>query len=73
VRALHVQDDTPSFLYYITELRLRDPGQPEVRGLRCAWNQMAPGNLGLMRHLTVAEIQAALGEWIRLRPPGRGV
>lgn len=62
-------DGDPSFLYFITEFRLRDPAQPALRGLRCAWNQMAPGNRMLMRHLTLDEIQGALGGWITLIPP----
>jgi hypothetical protein len=37
--------------------------------MRCAWNQMAPGNRALMRHLSLAEIRAALGGWITLIPP----
>jgi hypothetical protein len=67
VRVLLVDDNTPSFLYYITEFRLRDPAQPTLRGMRCAWNQLAPGSP--MRHLTVDEMQRALGDWITLRPP----
>lgn len=63
-------DDSPTFLYYITEFRLRDPAQPELRGMRCAWNQMAPGNRALMRHLTLGEIRGALGDWMTLIPPG---
>ncbi len=66
----HVGDDGPTFLYYITEFRLRDAAQADLRGMTCAWNQMAPGNRPLMRHLTLAEIQSALGEWMRLIPPG---
>jgi hypothetical protein len=62
-------DGDPTFLYFITEFRLRDPAQPNLRGMRCAWNQMAPGNRALMRHLTLAEIRAALGEWMTLIPP----
>lgn len=62
-------DDSPTFLYFITEFRLRDPAQPELRGMRCAWNQMAPGNQALMRHLTLGEIRHALGDWMTLIPP----
>lgn len=70
IKVGHVDDDgDPSFLYFITEFRLRDPNQPNLRGLRCAWNQMAPANRMLMRHLTLAEIHAALGDWMRLVPP----
>lgn len=69
VRALYVMDDSPTFLYYITGFRLRDAAQPELRGMTCAWNQMAPGNRGLMRHLTLNEIRGALGTWMTLIPP----
>ena len=64
-----VDDDTPAFLYFKTEFRLRDAAQPNLRGMTCAWNQMAPGNRGLMRHLTLDEIHSALGDWMRLIPP----
>jgi len=70
IQARYVDDDgDPSFLYFITEFRLRDPAQPKLRSLRCAWNQMAPANRALMRHLTLGEIQSALGDWMRLIPP----
>jgi len=59
----------PSFLYYMTEFRLRDAAQPDLRGMTCVWDQMAPGNRPLMRHLTLAEIQSALGDWMQLIPP----
>lgn len=59
----------PSFLYFITAFRLRDPAQPNLRGMTCAWNQMAPGNWMSMRHLTLDEIRLALGDWISLIPP----
>jgi hypothetical protein len=71
IKALYVFDDgAPSFLYYITEFRLRDPAQPNLRSMRCAWDQMAPGNRALMRHLTLDEIRWALGDWMRMIPPG---
>ncbi|MBI3433316.1 MAG: hypothetical protein HY018_14025 [Hydrogenophilales bacterium] len=71
VKAQFVNDDDgePSFLYYITAFRLRDAAQPNLRGMTCAWNQMAPGNRPLMRHLTLDEIRGALGDWMRLIPP----
>lgn len=70
IRARYIEDDgDPSFLYFITEFRLRDPTQPALRGMRCAWNQMAPGNRALMRHLTLNEIRWALGDWMTLTPP----
>ncbi len=60
----------PTFLYYITAFRLHDPSQPDLRGMTCAWNQMAPGNRALMRHLTLGEIRSALGDWMTPIPPG---
>lgn len=62
-------DGEPTFLYYITEFRLRDAAQPNLRGMTCAWNQMAPGNRPLMRHLTLDEIRVSLGGWVTLIPP----
>lgn len=63
-------DGAPTFLYFITEFRLRDPAQPTLRALRCAWNQMAPGNRAFMRHLTLAEMRSAVGDWMTLEPSG---
>ncbi|MCL5060538.1 MAG: hypothetical protein M1449_08580 [Candidatus Thermoplasmatota archaeon] len=59
----------PSFLYFKTEFRLRDAAQPGLRGMTCMWDQMAPGNRPLMRHLTLDEIRHALGDWMTLIPP----
>lgn len=71
MKARFVFDDgDPTFLYYLTEFRLRDPAQPDLRGMRCAWNQMAPGNRALMRHLTLSDIHGALGGWMTLTPTG---
>jgi hypothetical protein len=61
--------DSPSFLYFITTFGLRDASQPTIRSLRCAWDQMAPGNRALMRHLTLDEMSQALGNWMTLVPP----
>ncbi len=70
VKARFVADDgDPTFLYFKTEFRLRDAAQPDLRGMSCAWNQMAPGNRALMRHLTLDEIRQALGGWMSLIPP----
>lgn len=66
---LILDDGSPTFLYFVTEFRLRDPAQPNLRSLRCAWNQLAPGNRMLMRHLTLDEIRWALGDWMILIPP----
>lgn len=70
IKTRYVLDDLgPSFLYYKTEFHLRDPAQPDLRSMTCAWDQMAPGNRALMRHLTLDEIRSALGDWITLMPP----
>ncbi|MCD6706344.1 MAG: hypothetical protein LT080_07815 [Thiobacillus sp.] len=71
VKTRFVADDgDPTFLYFKTEFRLRDAAQPNLRGMSCAWNQMAPGNRALMRHLTLDEIRQAVGGWMSLIPPG---
>lgn len=67
---LFMHDRGPSFLYYKTEFRLRIASQPELRGMTCAWDQMAPGHRAFMRHLTLDEIRSALGSWMTLNPPG---
>lgn len=59
-----------TFLYFKTEYRLRDRSQPNLRGMTCAWNQIAPSNRALMRHLTLDEIRQALGGWMTLVAPG---
>lgn len=70
IKAGYVLDDTgPSFLYYKTEFHMRDPAQPDLRSMTCAWDQMAPGNRAMMRHLTLDEIRSALGDWITLMLP----
>ena len=70
IRTAFVADvSRPSFLYYKTEFHLRDPAQPNLRSMTCAWDQMAPGSYPFMRHLTLAEIRSALGSWITLIPP----
>jgi hypothetical protein len=70
VRVAYADDDgDPTFLYFTTAFRLRDPAQPNLRGMTCSWNQMAPGNRALMRHLTLAEIRQAVGDWISFIPP----
>ncbi len=67
--ALVVDNSQPSFLYFKTEFRLRDAAQPDLRGMTCMWDQMAPGNRPLMRHLTLDEIRSAVGDWMTLIPP----
>lgn len=62
-------EHAPSFLFFITEFRLRDPLQPALRGMTCAWDQLAPGNFPMMRHLALGEIRSALGDWLRVIPP----
>jgi hypothetical protein len=66
---MKVGADLPSFLYYITTFQLRSPQHSDIRDMRCAWNQMAPGNRALMRYLTLDEMRQALGDWISLIPP----
>jgi hypothetical protein len=61
-------DDYPSHLYYLTEFRLHSDRQPLVRSLTCQSNQMAAG-IAIMRHLTLAEIRGALGDYFRLDIP----
>ena len=60
-------DGSPSHIYYKTVFRLAAPDQP-VRALTCMSNQMAPG-IGIMRHLSPAEIRQALGKLITLETP----
>jgi hypothetical protein len=62
-------DSAPSFLYYKTRFHLRDPAQPKLLNMTCLWDQMAPGNRPFMRHLTLDEIRAAVGDWMALIPP----
>jgi hypothetical protein len=66
--ALVVDNSQPSFLYFKTEFRLRDAAQPDLRSMTCMWDQMAPGNRPLMRHLTLDELRAAVGDWMTLIP-----
>jgi hypothetical protein len=66
---MKVGNDLPSFLYFITTFQLRPPQNSDLRNMRCAWNQMAPGNRALMRDLTLDEMRQALGDWISLIPP----
>ena len=44
-KALYIIDDDggPTFLYFITEFRLRDPGQPNLRGMVPGQNRIAGG------------------------------
>lgn len=64
-----VEDDGPVSMFFITEFRLRDPTQPALRSMTCAWDQFAPGNFPMMRHLALDEIRSALGDWMRFIPP----
>lgn len=61
--------DTPSFMYYKTEFRLRAASHPNVRSLTCMHDQLGPGGYGLMRHLTLDEIRYTLGDWFTLIQP----
>jgi len=58
----------PSWLYYRTVFRLHSEHRPEVRSLTCQSNQYAAG-VTIMRHLTVPEMQQALGQWFSLKLP----
>ena len=73
VKAAHLGYVGPSSLYYKTEFTLRDPAQPNLRSMTCAWDQLAPGYMGFMRHLTVDEMNSALGDWMRLIPPAERI
>lgn len=66
---MKVGADLPSFLYFITTFHLRATQPSDIRNMRCAWNQMAPGNRSLMRDLTLDQMQQTLGDWITLIPP----
>lgn len=66
---LAVDNSPPSLLYFKTEFRLRDANQPNLRGMTCMWDQMAPGNPFWMRHLTLDEIRGAVGDWMSLISP----
>jgi len=61
-------DDSPTHIYYKTTFRLASE-PPQARSLSCMSNQNAPGNAALMRHLSLTEIRAALGNWFSLIPP----
>lgn len=61
-------DASPSFIFYITEFRLRSSRQPDVRALTCQSNQYVPG-VAIMRHLTLAEIGQAVGGYFTLHIP----
>ncbi len=63
-------DDGPTNIYYKTSFRLMDTrpdATTSVRALTCMSNQNAPGNANFMRHLTLPEIRAALGDWFALK------
>lgn len=66
LRVARFDDHRPSHLYYKTLFWLRSEAQPGVRLLTCMSNQNLPGVYPFMRHLTLAEIRAALGEGFRM-------
>jgi hypothetical protein len=66
LRVAFADDDRPSHIYYKTLFWLRSEAQPGVRLLTCMHNQNLPGVYPFMRHLTLAEIRAALGARFRL-------
>lgn len=55
-------------LFYKTIFLLRSERQPGVRRLMCQHDPLA-GGISLPRHLTLADIRAALGEWFTLSLP----
>ncbi|TCJ11827.1 hypothetical protein EZJ19_14310 [Parasulfuritortus cantonensis] len=61
-------DDGPSQVYYVTQFTLHAPGRPEVRSLTCQHNQATAG-VGIPHHLTLAQMRAALGDYILLDLP----
>lgn len=68
--AFWMDDEQPSQIYYKTTFKLRSQHQPTVRSLTCMSNQMMPGTYLNMRHLTLAEMRAALGGYFHLDPTG---
>lgn len=66
--AVFDDDGGPSQAYYISEFRLHSDAQPQVRALTCQSDQNAAG-IAIRRHLTLAEIREALGDWFRLDLP----
>ncbi len=55
----------PSNVYFLTEFRLQSDSQPNVRSLLCQHNQAAAG-ITFPRHLTLAEMRQALGNYFSL-------
>lgn len=69
--AMHVdfdRDDMPSQIYYKTTFRLGANPQG-ARSLACMSNQRMPG-IGIMRHLSLGDMRAALGGHFRLELDG---
>lgn len=64
------QDNSPSQIYYKTVFRLAD-ARGSARALSCMSDQNAPGIAPFMRHLTLAEMRAALGQGFTLELHGR--
>lgn len=61
-------DGGPSQMYFITEFRLQSDAQPGVRSLTCQHDQGAAG-VGIPRHLTLAQMRQALGDYFVLDLP----
>ncbi|NWG87004.1 MAG: hypothetical protein HXY26_05745 [Hydrogenophilaceae bacterium] len=68
IRSALADSDLPSQMFYKTEFFLRSERQPNVRRLTCQHDQYAAG-IGIPRHLTLAEIRAALGTLFTLQLP----
>lgn len=66
VRVVMFNDEMHSHIYFKTLFHLRSEQQPAVRQLTCMSNQNVPGVYPFMRHLTLQEIDRALGATFRL-------
>jgi hypothetical protein len=63
-------DRGPSQIYYKTEFFLRSPSQPNVYAMTCQSVQFMSASPAYQRHVTVPEIQEALGDVFTLALPG---
>jgi hypothetical protein len=59
---------SPTNLYYSTEFSLESASQPDVLALTCQHNPGYHGSVAYQRHLTLAEIRTALGDYFSLEP-----
>jgi hypothetical protein len=63
-------DRGPTQIYYKTEFFLRSATQPNVYAMTCQSVQFLSASPAYQRHVTVPEIQQALGEFFTLLLPG---